>query len=68
MTDRDFKLLVRAYFNARDVAGSRAFTNHDVSIQVEAVMREAETEKQIRKELEIFTKEEQEELYKKQIE
>lgn len=62
MNDRDFKLLVREYFNAKDVAGSRAFTNHDVQTQTEAVLREAETEKQIRKELERFTEQEQQEL------
>ena len=47
MTDRDFKLLVRKYFNARDVAANP----FNPFVAAEAVITEAETEKQIRKEL-----------------
>ena len=58
MNTRDFYLLVRKYFNARDVAH---FPSDSIQAS-EAVLMEAENEKQIRKELERFTKEEIESL------
>lgn len=55
---RDFKLLVRKYFNAKDVA----FSPGDATQAAEAVLTEAETEKQIRRELKTFTAQELAEL------
>lgn len=55
---RDFKLLVRRYFNAKDVAANP----YNPLVATEAALMEAETEKQIRKELERFTEQEQKEL------
>lgn len=58
MNDRDFKLLVREYFNARDVARNPS----DPLVAAEAVFKEAETESKIRVELARFTEQEQQEL------
>lgn len=59
---REHMLLVRKYFNARDVARSTMFIEHDGKTLAEATLREAETEKQIRKELQEFTRKDVEEL------
>lgn len=60
--EREFKLLVRRYFNARDMAISTSFIEHDGKTMAEAVLREAETEKEIRKELDRFTEQDVKEL------
>lgn len=58
MNARDFYLLVRSYFAAKSVA---VFSN-DPKQAAEAVLKEAEFEKRILKELEEFTKKDVEEL------
>ena len=61
MTDRDFKLLVREYFNAKDVLKPSP-TRKDACLVASAIVTEAATEKKIRAELARFTQQEIEEL------
>jgi hypothetical protein len=58
MTDREFKLLCRAYFAAKSIA----YFSEYPSAAAEAVLKEAEFEKRILSELERFTLEDVEEL------
>lgn len=58
MNDRDFKLLVREYFQAR---GRAEFAKDRLTLN-QSVLKAAESEKKILSELERFTQQEQEEL------
>lgn len=60
MNERDFKLLIRAYFQSKDRQERLAQSNlpDDLEKYREAIRVELESEKEIRKELDKFTRDE----------